>query len=99
MSPNMLREQTDRFWFSHRNNQIIQAAEALTERNDPTPMRTLLASRFEAGARWNMVETAALNPYVSRFLEMCMLLGFADETVSTADQTSRLSEDGAKTRD
>lgn len=35
----------------------------------------IVASAFTAGARWEMRESAKLSPYISKFLEMVILLG------------------------
>lgn len=80
MPKNMIRQQADNFWFSH-HNQIFGAVEILINDGDETPLRNLLNRRFEDGAAWAMHETARLNPYVSQFLEMCILLGGPRETL------------------
>ncbi|SRR5579864_171148 len=74
---NPIKSQTDNYWFSHQST-VGTAAYLYVNNIDKNPLREILASRFEDGAKWSMVETTRLNPYVSQFIEMLILLGVFD---------------------
>ena len=80
MPKNMIQEQCDQWWFSHQRS--IQQVELMFGDGAPKTayqiMREMTNARFEAGARWAMRETSQMNPTITRFLEMCMLLGFGE---------------------
>lgn len=80
MQKNMLQTECDRYFFSHAS-QILQAAESLVLDTNARQAREILASRFEAGARWAMRETTQMNPAITKFIELVTLLGFADAKV------------------
>lgn len=97
MPKNMIQEETDRWWFS-RQKMITSAIEAWTE-GDSRPLRAILSARFEDGARWNMRETSQMNPMITRFLEMCMLLGFGEYEPSKLASEESEAEAGSTRND
>lgn len=48
---------------------------------------------FHAGARWQLRESAKLSPYISKFLEMCILLGPDDPRDVWLESTDVLPND------
>lgn len=75
--PNLMKSQEDNYWFSHKisiNEAVYRMANNISDQD----LRAILNRRFEDGARWAMAETTRLNPYVSQFIEMLILLGVFD---------------------
>lgn len=93
MPQTLISEPINRFYYGYLSK--LEACLAMTNGNDPDLTRLMLElvrESFQAGARWQLRETARLSPYISRFLEMCILLGPdapRDIWVETTDATPR----------
>lgn len=81
MPSTLLSEPINRFWYGYAQHST--PAEYILERAGehgyvtPTEQALLELTRlaFTAGARWNLRMSAQLSPFISQFLEMCVLLG------------------------
>lgn len=92
---NPIKSQCDNYWFSHKR--VIEEALGIAARTDDLgPFREILNRRFEDGARWAMQETTRLNPYVSQFIEMLILLGVFDNANSQELDASAEPSDGPR---
>lgn len=77
MRKTLTSETIDRFWYGYViKSDAFNSIISYTTLDSPDyDIRTLINEAFHAGARWQLRETAKLSPYISRFLEMCILLG------------------------
>lgn len=76
MTKNQLSEGADGFWFGYLT--YVHPDECPPQ--DAWPWaRTLSNNAFRAGARWAVKQTSELSPYVAKFIEMMILLGYLDD--------------------
>lgn len=76
MSKNQLTEGADRFWYGY----LVWAHPDECPPEDSWAWSHTLSNRaFSAGARWAVKQTSELSPYVARFIEMMILLGYLDD--------------------
>jgi hypothetical protein len=71
-----MSEPINRFYYGYLSKR--EACLSLTDGNQFELERLMLEcvrEAFQAGARWQLHETAKLSPYISKFLEMVVLLG------------------------
>lgn len=69
----LLTEPINRFYYGYLiNTQPVQHIIADADQRD---LLVCVRESFTAGARWQLRETSKLSPYISRFLEMVVLLG------------------------
>jgi len=65
-----------------RERSLFSLQSTAYERPEQYNWRTIHNIGFDAGARWAIMAGSELSPYVSRFIEMLILVGIADESES-----------------
>jgi hypothetical protein len=74
----MLSEVVNRFYYGYLSRtEAAQEIRDLSQTPDALDLLLLVLVResFQAGARWELRESAKLSPHIARFLEMVVLLG------------------------